>query len=401
VKSVKYFYVYGLVMSVQLFTPIVVLYFQDLGLSLSGILALQSVFVLTIIVGDIPTSMFADAWSRKGVLALASVMALGGTMAFYMARGYAWLLVGEVMWGLCAAAIMGTDTAYVYDILAKEGLESKASRVLTNGTSLTLAGAGLGSVFGSILASFVGFQAVFLYNTVFFVLGLVMALLLEEGRPSSGGRATSRVTPMNVLRSATGSLIRDRGLVVLAIDMAVLTAVVRAANWHFQPLLREASVPIAAFGVIFALINLAPALLIHLAPGLDKRLGSRMTMWTSRLALTLLLVALAFTRQGIVLAAFMVLLTTVSGIRRPLYRTYISKRARSEERATVLSFPSLAGNLLFTGLGPLSGWVSDTYGMSWGLLLLVLLSGGLTMLLPVPRAVSRDQPVAAVSGHGR
>jgi MFS family permease len=384
VKSVKYFYVYGLVMSAQLFTPIVVLYFQDLGLSLSGILALQSVFVLTVILADVPTSILADTWSRKGVLALASVMALGGTMAFYMARSYAWLLAGEVMWGLCAAAIMGTDTAYVYEILTKEGLESKASRVLTDGTSLALAGAGLGSILGSILASFVGFQAVFLYNTVFFGLGLVMALLLEEGRPSNGGRAVSRLTPMNVLRSATRSLVRDRSLVLLAIDMAVLIAVVRAASWYFQPLLREASVPIAAFGVIFALINLAPALLVHFAPGLEKRLGSRMTMGTSRLALTLLIVALALTRQGIVLAACMVLLTTVAGIRRPLYRSYIAERTRSGERATVLSFPSLAGNLLFTGLGPLSGWVSDTYGVAWGLLPLVLLAGGLTILLPIP-----------------
>ena len=390
-RSIKYLYAYSLVMSAQLFTPTVVLYFQDLGLSLSAILALQSVFVLTIILADIPTSILADVWSRKGVLALASVMALGGTMAFYMARSYAWFVAGEVMWGLCAAAIMGTDTAYVYDVLAREGLAPKASRVLTNSTSLALAGAGLGSVFGAILASFVGFRAVFLYNAVFFAFGLAMALLLEGGRPSVRGRAAPRLTPMKVLRSATSSLVRDRNLVMLALDMAVLMAIVRAANWYFQPLLLAASVPIAAFGVVFALINLAPALLVHIAPGLERRLGSRITIWTSRLAVTLLLATLALTRQGIILAVCMVLLTAVSAIRRPLYRTYISERARSEERATVLSFPSLAGNLLFTGVGPLSGWVSDTYGMSWGLLLLVLLAGGLTVLLPIPRVVSSDQ----------
>lgn len=98
------------------------------------------------------------------------------------------------MWGLCAAAIMGTDTAYVYDVLAREGLAPKASRVLTNSTSLALAGAGLGSVFGAILASSVGFRAVFLYNAVFFAFSLAMALLLEGGRPSVRGRAAPRLT---------------------------------------------------------------------------------------------------------------------------------------------------------------------------------------------------------------
>ncbi|HCC33525.1 MAG TPA: hypothetical protein DEQ28_06490, partial [Clostridiales bacterium] len=183
------------------------------------------------------------------------------------------------------------------------------------------AGAGLGSVFGAILASFVGFQAVFLFNTVFFVLGLGMALLLEEGRPSVRGRAAPRLTPMNVLRNATSSLVRDRGLVMLAIDMAVLMAM--AGQPHDD-------------GDVSARPDLAPR-----SPGLYQT-GYRPCCL-----------------HGL-----------VDGRQRhspPALCANVSERAHSEERATVLSFPSLAGNLLFTGLGPLSGWVSDTYGMSWGL----------------------------------
>ena len=48
----------------------------------------------------------------------------------------------------------------------------------------------------------------------------------------------------------------------------------------------------------------------------------------------------------------------------------------SEIRATVLSVKSLVGRLMFTIIGPMTGWISDQYGLSAAFLVC-----GLTFLL--------------------
>jgi len=54
----------------------------------------------------------------------------------------------------------------------------------------------------------------------------------------------------------------------------------------------------------------------------------------------------------------------VRGINGPVLNDYINSCVSSDIRATVLSVKSLVGRLMFVLLGPLVGWVNDSYSLS-------------------------------------
>ncbi|MBS1266681.1 MAG: hypothetical protein MAG795_00649 [Candidatus Woesearchaeota archaeon] len=66
-------YVYNFILGLMLFAPIVVLFWQQNGLSLTQIMVLQSLYSVCVILFEIPTGYFADVHGRRKSFVLGSV----------------------------------------------------------------------------------------------------------------------------------------------------------------------------------------------------------------------------------------------------------------------------------------------------------------------------------------
>jgi hypothetical protein len=65
--------------------------------------------------------------------------------------------------------------------------------------------------------------------------------------------------------------------------------------------------------------------------------------------------------QTLYAAPILFIFYLVRGINGPVLNDYINRCIDSDIRATVLSVRSLVARVMFTLLGPVVGWVSDTY----------------------------------------
>ncbi len=100
--------------------PILVPYWQSLGLTISETLQIQAAFGISLAIFEIPTGYVADLWSRKASICLGAFFS--GCCFTYLpfATTYGSLMAFQVAMGFAASLSSGADTALVYDSLSPE-----------------------------------------------------------------------------------------------------------------------------------------------------------------------------------------------------------------------------------------------------------------------------------------
>ncbi len=64
-KNISRFYIYVFFWNLCFFVPIMILFYQSFGLSMTQIMFLESIFAISIVVFQMPTGIFADKVGRK------------------------------------------------------------------------------------------------------------------------------------------------------------------------------------------------------------------------------------------------------------------------------------------------------------------------------------------------
>ncbi|MBI2140739.1 MFS transporter [Candidatus Woesearchaeota archaeon] len=106
-----------------LMMPTVVLFFQENGLSMKDIFLLQAAYALAIVVFEMPTGYFADAYGRKLSLIVGAVLAFFGMAAYSFSYTFWGFLAAEILMGIGSSFTSGADSALLYDTLLQSRKE--------------------------------------------------------------------------------------------------------------------------------------------------------------------------------------------------------------------------------------------------------------------------------------
>jgi MFS family permease len=110
----------------------------------------------------------------------------------------------------------------------------------------------------------------------------------------------------------------------------------------------------------------------------------------------LLLLGLGFTTNFWIALAILIVWGVASSIDDPIRRAYLNELIPSKQRATVLSFESLMGNVGGIGIQPALGRVADLSGYAFSLAI-----GGVISAVAVPfMLLSRKQNAPADTATG-
>lgn len=109
--------------------PLYAVMFVDSGMSAGEVGAALAVWSVTAFLVEIPAGVWADRWSRRGILAIAQLLRLGG-FAVWLAWPHFWgFLAGFVLWGIKSGLTGGCFEALVYDELKAAGREGDYTRI--------------------------------------------------------------------------------------------------------------------------------------------------------------------------------------------------------------------------------------------------------------------------------
>ena len=343
--------------------PVLIPFFQENGLDMQDILILQAAFSMSIIVFEVPSGYIADVVGRKFTLIIGSAVGAAGFVMYATAYSFYEFLIVELLLGIAGSLISGADTALLYDTL----LELKRK-----GQFAKYAGR-LGSTgnFSEAIAAIIGGElALISLRTPLYVEAALMVLavpiaftLVEPARHKIAGRESSIAGILRIVRYALHGHAEVKWLILYSSLVGLSTFVI---VWFVQPYFQAVELPLRYFGIGWAVLNFSVGVFALMAYRVESLLGRR---WSLVFLIVLSSSAYLVLSHIQALWALPVLLTLslVRGINGPVLNDYVNRLVSSDIRATVLSVKSLVMRLMFVVIGPVIGWIHDSYSLGTAL----------------------------------
>ena len=364
-----YMLFYGLLF----YTPILVLFFQDNGLSFMQIMILESLSALLFVLCEVPSGFYADVYGRKNALLLTAIFSTIAMLSFALGTEFLHFLFAGVFWALAGVFVSGADSALLYDTLLdieqEESFKKQWGTIVFN-YSISVA---VASFIGGFLADF-DYRYTFFAIIPFMVLLIPIALSIKEPKRHKNAVSYSVSDLFSVVRST----LSNNKLRWLLFYTAVLICFFKASYLFSQPYFELSGVPIIYFGIIFAGLRITSAFSAKFAHKIEELIGGQLS-----LLLLSVVIGGCFLLMGTFVSLMSVLLVflieAIVGMSSVITTDAIHKSSTSEIRATIQSLRSLLGRLLFVVLTPFLGWFADVYSLTQAL----LLSGGFVLVAGV------------------
>ena len=120
----------------------------------------SSIWSVTGFVLEVPSGIWADAVSRRLLLALAPLLSGAGYALWVLAPSYEAFALGFVLWGAQGALQSGALEALVYEELERDGAEDRYPRLMGRATALGTIAAGVATGLAAPVFAAGGFEAV-------------------------------------------------------------------------------------------------------------------------------------------------------------------------------------------------------------------------------------------------
>ncbi len=359
--------------------PIIVLFFYENGLNQTQIMILQSIFSIGVVIFEIPSGYFSDVIGRKRTLVIGSVISTIAFAIYAFSSGFWGFLVAELVLGLGASFISGTDSAMIYDSLIESGREKDYAKIEGRRTSAANFSETTASIIGGVLAT-ISLRFPFYVELAVMSLTIPLAMsLVEPERHKFDNTLGSFRGILSIVRFAIHDHAQVKWLIVYSsvIGSSTLTMV-----WFIQPYLEVVGLPVAYFGIVWAALNFSVGVFSIIAYRIERVLGQSKTLLMLLPLSVVGYILSAYTQTLWVIAIFFIFYF-VRGIHGPMLKEYVNRLISSDKRATVLSVKNMFGRLLFTIVGPFVGWMKDAWSFKQAFLLaagIFLVTGGISIL---------------------
>ncbi len=343
-------------------TAIIVLFYQENGLSMREIFIVQSVFSVVLLVMEVPSGYFSDRIGRKKALIIGALMLILGWSIYAISYSFYGFLIAEGILATGISFISGTDRALMYDTLLE--LNRKKENKLITGKMVSIGkfAEAIGMIIGGFLAT-ISLRLPFQVQPFVHVFTLIIALSLVEPKVH---KAQSDDTK-NMWQIIKHVLHEQKELKWLVLVGALSMTAGITMFWFMQPYFEIIGIPLIMFGIIFAVFRLSTGLFALWADPIEKYLGRKIS-----LILLIFLPAVAYFGLGwyqtIWALAFYFVFQFTWGFGELVLQDYINNIVTSDMRATVLSINSFMGRIFFALFGPLLGWINDIYTLQQALL---------------------------------
>ena len=353
-------YVFSFLQMMLFPMAIITLFWKDhIGLSLTQILLLQSIFSVATLALDYPAGYISDRVGYRCALNIAAALGMAGWGIYIYADSFTTVLLAEITLGMSLSFISGSDSALLYETLRAQGDERSYARHQGRMHGFAQIGEATGAVLAGVIYAFEP-RLPFVLQVAVWGAGLLVTSRLAE---TPREHAPQRSHLAEALATARYAFRENRHLRYTILLNTVLGVASFYPVWLIQPYMQHARVPLTWFGPVWAGANLTVALCALASHRLHNRLGDR-----GMVLIFLGLVVAGYLGLGLSGGIwgflFYYLLTCMRGLRGPMMLSHTQKESTSANRAATLSLQSVSFRLLFVVSGPLVGKLADAAGVA-------------------------------------
>ena len=355
-KAVKWF---------MIVMPIIVLFFEKHGLSLTQIMILQATYSFTVAILEIPSGFFADIYGRRLSLFYGSILTFIGYLIFSFFSGFNEFFIAEILLGIGGSLISGADSALIYDTLLQLKKDEDYTIVEGKNYGIGNVSEGIAGVIGGFLAITSLDLPVYIQTFVlFFSIPISYSLVEPE---SSYKLAKSIKSIWLVVKETFFEKNKLKWYIIYSSSMGIGTL---SIAWFVQPFLIEIETPLFYYGIIWAGLNIITGITSYYSYLFNHK---NLLIYTSLIMIiSFILLGYNISMYGFI---FIVFIYLIRGIITPTLRNLININSTSERRATVLSLRSFIIRISFAIIAPILGYITDYSDISFVFYSLAMIVG--------------------------
>ncbi len=362
ISRIRKYYAFQFFNSLGFFFPVIVLFWQSHGLTMTQIMLLQSIYSIGVIILELPTGAFADYFGKRKSLILGAAFWSVGFI-WYGASTHFWqFVVGELVVGIGSAFISGADRVYIHELLKEENkehefkkTEGKARGIIQIASAIASIG---GGIIGSISLAFTLF-ATGIATFVSLIVGLSFPGIKEDKKTQK------RIGFVQTIKESVLLIRSHKRLLWLTLFFACFYGLLWPLNLYTQPFLKLLGVPVLYFGFAFFVINLIV--------GVGSAFTHQFELFTKKYVFIIMSAIVVFSLFLIVLTKNIFvfplwsLFLTFIFMNQTIISDKVLQIVPAQQATTVLSFQSLLRRLVYAMVGPILGIATDMFGIQTAL----------------------------------
>jgi MFS family permease len=357
----KRYFLFEFFGNLAFFTPVVVLFWQSNGLTMTQIMLLQSIYSILVSLLELPTGAFADHFGKKQSLILGSFFWVVGTLWYGSSHLFWQFVIGEMLCGVGSAFISGADRSYLHQILREEGREKDFTKIESKARGFVQIAQGSASVVGGLIAS-ISLPLTVLLTSI----PNMVNIFIARSFPSVTTHEHSEHTYFSRIHESVRLIQKNKKLMWFTLFFVFYFAFVWPMQFYFQAYMSSIGVPVYAFGVIFLGINIIAAYVLNFTHQLQEFAGRRLYLFFIFLFVIPLIVLMLFP-SFILLPLGAVFLICVFMMQTAV-TSDVLKMVPHHTSATVLSFQNLSRRVVLACIVPFLGMATDRWGLRTGLI---------------------------------
>ena len=368
--------------------PIIVLFFQEHGLSLTQVMILQAIYSLSVAVFEIPSGYIADIFGRKQTIILSTIFSFLGFLVFSFSGaeiggsfgeipfliifpgGFYVFLLAQVLVGIGGSLMSGADSAIIYDTLLETKQKNSYTRIEGKNYAIGNFSEATAGILGGFLAVGSIYLPVYVQTGILFfsipiAFSLVEPTIHQENKMDRSLKAIFSVVKFSMIEHT-----KLRWLIIYSSAMGVGTL---SMAWFAQPFFKEIGIPLVYFGVLWAGLNFSAGITSFNSYKYDKYINHKQLKYiTLAMFISFLLLAINSSVYGLLFILFIYLLR---GVITPILRNEININTSSNKRATVLSIRSFIIRISFAICAPILGYIAENYSLARSFYILAIIVG--------------------------
>lgn len=343
---------------------------------------INTIFMIAIVILQVPTGAIADHIGRKKAVLIASGVAVVGYLSYAVSSGFYGFAVAEILIAVSMAFSKGAFEAWMVDTSKTQGFTGKFDYVFSQ--------AGIYSKFASILGGLIGaFLATInislpFYTGAFialFVFLILQKLMIDDSKSQKYSIKDSFAELIVIAKTASIFSIRHKVLIWVICGGAFISFCSQPLNMYWSIKFNQMfSEKLEIMGYIWALMTLFALLGTKIAKDLLGKNFDYSRIVTIGVVVIVPSILLSSNINIAVASLAGFLIHEVGrGMFSPIQLAYVNKFAPDEQRATMMSFESMisalgaAIGLIFFGLIAKNFGINTTWMISAVSFLLVLI----------------------------
>ncbi len=235
--------------AVLLLTPIMLLFYQDNGLTAHELFFFQGLFYFTSIISEMPIGYLSDRIKRKYILLLSFIIFFAITLLWLFYKGYYVVMLGEIMFAISKVSLDNAMSGYLYDYLEQQNKTEKMVRNYGYLNFFLALGTAVAAILGTYLYSKYGYHKILVIELFLILIGIMLVLSL----PNLGVTKNTSLKFIDEAKKFINNAKAIYGNCKIKYHIfysGILTSMSILFALSFQPIMKNAFFPVFMFGVI-------------------------------------------------------------------------------------------------------------------------------------------------------